>query len=69
MDEYKCCKYCSKGVFVPVDGRTICKKYGLVSKDHVCAQFVLDPFKMHVRRARNIDFSKYEAENYSIEEE
>ncbi len=69
MDAYKCCRYCRKGVYVPVDMRTMCAKFGLVSQKHVCPQFELDPFKIRVQRMHNMDFSKFEKENYSIEVE
>ncbi len=67
MIEYMCCRYCEKGVNVPVERRTMCRIKGVVSQDFVCSKFAFDPFKIQVKRLHNVDFSKYEHEDYSIE--
>ncbi len=67
MSEYKCCRYCEKGVNIPVDRKTMCKVRGIVEQDFVCPKFSFDPFKMQVKRQRGMDFSVYEKEDYSIE--
>lgn len=45
----------------------MCDTAGFVPREHVCPRFQLDPFKIKVNRLRNIDFSKYENEDFSIE--
>lgn len=67
MEDYTCCRYCNKGIFVSVEKRTMCRKNGLVPAEYVCPQYALDPFKIQVHRKHNVDFSKYEKEDYSIE--
>jgi len=67
MSEYRCCRYCEKGVQVPVDRKTMCVLNGIVAQDFVCQKFSFDPFKIQVKRRRGMDFSKYEKEDYSIE--
>ncbi len=67
MQEYKCCRYCEKGVYVPVDRKVMCAHGGIVSQDSFCPKFQFNPFKMHVKRQRGVDFSKFENEDYSIE--
>jgi len=67
MNEYKCCRYCEKGIYVPVMKKTMCKTRGIVERDSVCPKFSFDPFKMQIKRQRNVDFSKYKEEDYSID--
>ncbi len=69
MDMYMCCRYCSEGVYVPIERRTMCKKFGLVEETHVCPHFVENPFRIENKRRHTVDFSKYEKENYSIDVE
>ncbi len=67
MQEYMCCRYCKKGAYIPIERKTICSINGIVARDFTCPKFEFDPFRLQVRRARNMDFSKYEKEDYSIE--
>lgn len=67
MQEYECCRYCEKGVYVSADRKTVCSLNGIVPQDHICPKFIFDPFKIKIKRQRNMDFSKYEKEDYSIE--
>ncbi len=67
MNEYNCCRYCSHGVYIAIERRIMCNTEGIVPREHVCPRFLLDPFKIKVKRLRNIDFSKYENEDFSIE--
>ncbi len=67
MQEYKCCRYCEEGAYVPVERQVMCRKEGLVPRDHICPHFRFNPFKMRSKRKRGMDFSKFEAEDYSIE--
>lgn len=67
MSEYRCCRYCEKGIYMPVVKKTMCRERGVVDRGHICSGFIFDPFKMQVKRLRNVDFSKYEKEDYSIE--
>ena len=70
MQDYKtehCCKYCSHGAYSPISREVICSYHGIVSKRHICRKYKFDPFKLKVRRARVMDFSKFNAEDFSIE--
>ena len=67
MCDYKCCQYCKYGVNIPVDRKTMCPAEGIMPQEAICSRFVFDPFKMHIKRHRGIDFSKFEKEDYSIE--
>ncbi len=67
MQEYKCCRYCEKGVYVPVERKVVCSLGGIVPQDFVCPKFQFNPFKIQIKRQRGMDFSKFEQEDYSIE--
>lgn len=67
MNEYKCCRYCSLGTYIPVMKKTMCKNQGIVARDFICPKFSFDPFRIKVNRERNLDFSKYDKEDFSIE--
>lgn len=67
MDAYKCCRYCENGIYMPVVKKVMCKQRGTVDRDYICAKFLFDPFRMQIERRHNLDFSKYEKEDYSIE--
>ncbi len=67
MNEYRCCRYCEHGIYMPVVKKVMCKLHGVADRDHICARFSFDPFKMQIKRLHNFDFSKYEKEDYSIE--
>lgn len=62
-----CCRYCKYGVYVPVKRETLCEYSGITSSKSICKKYVFDPFKLKVRRARNMDFSKYSPEDFNIE--
>ncbi len=67
MNEYARCRYCRHGVSVPVDKKSMCMEKGIVSWDAVCPKFSLDPFKIKVQRHPGFDFSRFKAEDFSIE--
>ena len=62
-----CCRYCKYGLFIPLKRETLCEYAGVVDAGYVCKKYVFDPFKLKVRRARNMDFSRYRAEDFEIE--
>jgi len=67
MNEYNSCRYCDRSIYIPVERRMMCDTEGLVPREHICPKFRLDPFKIKIQRPKNVDFSKYENEDYSIE--
>ena len=67
MNEYNSCRFCGRAIHIPVERRMMCSIEGIVPRDFVCPRFILDPFKIKVDRPKNVDFSKFEQEDYSIE--
>ncbi len=52
---------------MPVTGKTICRRKGVVQQEYSCKKFDFDPFRMCVNRIHNVDFTRFEKEDYSIE--
>ena len=61
----KACIYCARGTCF-VEGRILCAKKGVVPEDHKCRKFKYDPCKRIPARAKAMDFSKYDSEDYSL---
>ncbi len=62
-----CCKYCKHGKYIPVKREVFCKKNAVVSRRYICQSYEFDPFKLKVQRPRNVDFSKFKAEDFKID--
>ncbi len=61
----KACTYCQHGVSL-VDGQVLCVKKGVKQPEDSCRRFRYDPFKRIPAKARAMDFSKYDEEDYSL---
>ena len=59
------CAYCAHGA--KLDDETIlCTKRGVKSVDDKCLKFKYDPCKRIPLKAKALDFSRYESEDYSL---
>ena len=61
----KSCTYCSFGTKLN-DDTILCAKCGIRSDDTGCMRFRYDPCKRIPHRAKTMDFSKYDQEDFSL---
>lgn len=59
------CSYCAFGTVLE-DGQVLCIKKGVRSIDDKCRRFKYDPCKRVPAKAKAMDFSKYETEDFSL---
>lgn len=59
------CSYCAYGTKID-DEQVLCCKKGLVSITGKCRKFVYDPCKRVPPKAKALDFSKYDENDYSL---
>lgn len=59
------CTYCAYAAKLE-DGRILCAKKGIREEDDKCFRFRYDPTKRIPLKARALDFSKYEQEDFSL---
>ena len=59
------CSYCIHGTQLD-DGQFLCSKKGPVSDKQKCMAFRYDPVKRIPVKAKALDFTKYEQEDYSL---
>lgn len=59
------CIYCAHGTKID-DGQVLCVKKGVVSVDGKCRKFDYDPCKRIPAKAKAMDFSKYDTQDYSL---
>ena len=59
------CAYCFHCTKLD-DGLVLCTKKGLRSEDQSCRKFKYDPFKRIPLKAKPLDFSKYEENDFSL---
>lgn len=59
------CSYCQYGAHLE-DGVILCSKKGTKTEFDKCRKFKYDPCKRIPRKAKALDFSKYEKEDYSL---
>lgn len=59
------CVYCQYGTKVDDDIILCCKK-GLKSPEDKCRRFKYDPTKRIPSKAKPLDFSKYDAQDFSL---
>ncbi len=59
------CSYCRFGAQLE-DGAVLCAKKGMRGVDDPCRKFKYDPCKRIPRKAKALDFSKYEKEDFSL---
>lgn len=61
----RCCAYCFHGTTLD-DEQILCAKKGLRPPDSPCWRFRYDPCKRIPAKAKALDFSKYDKEDYSL---
>ena len=59
------CSYCTYGTAIGGE-QVLCTKRGVVSVDHKCRKFRYDPCKRTPLKAKALDFSKYNQEDFSL---
>lgn len=59
------CTYCQYGAQVE-DGMILCSKKGLRSAEGKCYRFKYDPCKRIPLKAKPLDFSKYDEQDFSL---
>lgn len=59
------CAYCAYGTKLDED-TILCTKRGIKSVEDKCRKFKYDPCKRIPMKAKALDFSKYELEDYSL---
>ena len=61
----KSCAYCAHGTKIG-DDQILCMKKGVVPEDGQCRKFWYDPCKRVPVKAKTMDFSQYDEEDYSL---
>lgn len=61
----RACSYCARGTRITKD-QILCAKHGVVSHTYACGKFKYDPCKRIPPRAKALDFSKYDQEDYTL---
>lgn len=59
------CAYCVHGANIG-DNQILCAKKGLRTVDNQCRKFQYDPCKRIPVKARALDFSKYDQDDFSL---
>ncbi len=59
------CSYCLHGTALEAD-QFLCSKKGFVSDTEKCRKFQYEPTKRVPPKAKALDFSKYENEDFSL---
>ena len=59
------CSYCLYGTRLE-DGMILCAKKGFQSEEGQCRRFKYDPCKRIPKKAKALDFSKYDEEDFSL---
>lgn len=62
--ERQCC-YCENGATLE-DGQILCARKGLRMPQDKCWRFRYDPCKRIPKKAKALDFSKYDQEDYTL---
>lgn len=59
------CAYCLYGAHLE-DGQILCSKKGIRTMEDKCQKFRYDPCKRIPKKAKALDFSKYDKEDFSL---
>lgn len=59
------CSYCAHGARLE-DGQILCTKKGFKTEEDGCFWFRYDPCKRIPQKAKALDFSRYDQEDYSL---
>lgn len=61
----RACSYCVHSARLDEE-QVLCTKKGLQPMDGKCFRFRYDPYKRIPKKAKALDFSKYDEEDYSL---
>ena len=61
----RACVYCARSAKLD-DEQVLCSKKGIQPVDFQCFWFRYDPYKRIPKKAKALDFSKYDEEDYSL---
>lgn len=61
----RACAYCQHGVAL-CDGQVLCVKKGVKNPEESCRRFLYDPFKRIPAKAKALDFSRYDNDDFSL---
>lgn len=61
----RACAYCRYGAHLE-DGAILCSKKGMKAPEDNCWRFYYDPCKRLPKKAKALDFSKYDNEDFSL---
>ena len=61
----RACGYCTHGTKLE-DGQILCVKKGIRLPEYKCRKFKYDPFKRIPVKPKALNFSKYDAEDFSL---
>lgn len=61
----KSCRYCTRSTQLE-EGQYLCAKKGIRGPEDKCLGFRYDPCKRIPAKAKALDFSKYDQEDYSL---
>ena len=61
----RACEYCANGTRVD-ENMILCVKRGVVTETENCRKFKYDPCKRIPGKAKALDFSKYDEEDFSL---
>lgn len=61
----RACSYCLHGTALE-DGQILCTKKGVRSAEGKCFRFQYDPLKRVPMKAKALDFSRYEEEDFTL---
>ena len=61
----RCCSYCRHCTKIN-DLQVLCVKRGVMAINGQCGKFTYDPCKRIPGKAKALDFSKYDCEDYSL---
>lgn len=62
---HRACEYCAYGVKAGEEA-ILCSKKGLKTPTDHCRKFQYDPTKRIPKKARALDFSKYDEQDFSL---
>lgn len=61
----RACSYCARSAKIS-DDQVLCARKGIQNADSKCFRFRYDPYKRIPKKAKAVDFSKYDQEDYSL---
>ena len=61
----RACSYCARGAKLNEE-QVLCSRKGVQNADFKCFWFRYDPYKRIPKKAKAVDFSKYDKEDFSL---